>query len=183
MDREFGDNRLACLEVHQHPQQQHRVVNLAARHRAEAAGRTLTQCDAALHLGRLGVKRGPEGAAHVQVGLDREHLMARARQPDGLRSLPGAHIEDSPGRRPQVFIELAGDHLLPDYVAHVSQLAEPGHTAITERAVSARIARIHHRDDIILIMRPVADPASGRSLRAVIAASLAQGMRRGPRPS
>ena len=79
--------------------------------------------------------------------------------------------------------ELAGDHLLPDYVAHVSQSAEPGHTAITERAVSARIARIHHRDDIILIMRPVADPASGRSLRAVIAASLAQGMRRGPRPS
>jgi len=143
------------LQAHQYPQQQHRVVNLAASHRAEAAGRTLAQCDAALHLGRLGGTRGPEDAAHVRVGLDREHLMARAGQPDGLRPLPGAHIEDSRGRRPQVLIELAGDHLLPDHVTHVSQPAEPGHTTITERAASARVARIHHRDDIILIVGPL----------------------------
>jgi hypothetical protein len=90
-----------------------------------------------LHLSRLSAQCGQEDAAHAWVGLDREHPMACAGQPDRLRSLPGAHVEDSRGRRPQVPVELARDHLLPDYVAHVAQLAKPGQTTGTERAVRA----------------------------------------------
>jgi hypothetical protein len=48
----------------------------------------------------LSAQCGPESGAHVGIGLDCEHLMAFAGQPDGLRSLPGTHIEDSRRRRP-----------------------------------------------------------------------------------
>jgi hypothetical protein len=36
-----------------------------------------------------------------------------------------------------VTVELAGDQLLPDDVAHVAEMAEPALTAIAERAGSA----------------------------------------------
>ena len=69
--------------------------------------------------------------------------MARAGQPDGLRPLAGAHIENASGRRSQVPVQLARDHLLPDDIAHLVQPAQPDRTPITERAVSHLAAACH----------------------------------------
>lgn len=70
----------------------------------------------------------------------REHLMACAGQPDGLRSLPGIHVDDAPGPTPHVPAELASDHFLPDHVAYLVQPAQPGPPGATERAVRDVVA-------------------------------------------
>jgi hypothetical protein len=66
--------------------------------------------------------------------------MACAGQPDGLRSLPGTYIENASQVRPQVPVELAGDHFLPDHVPHLVQPAQPGRPGNTERAVRDGVA-------------------------------------------
>ncbi len=142
--RQLGDDRLAGLQVHKHPEQQHRVVRLAAGHRGQAVGRPGPHRDAIPHLGPLGVQRGAEGGPHVRVGLDREHLITRAGQPDELRPLAGPDVENPRRRRSQVPGQLTRDHLLPDDVAHLVQPAQPDRTAITERAVSSDLAAARH---------------------------------------
>jgi len=51
-----------------------------------------------LHLGPLGAQRGLEDRAHLGIGFDREDPVAGPGQPDGLRALPRAHIQN-PRRR------------------------------------------------------------------------------------
>jgi hypothetical protein len=136
--RELGDHGPAGRKVHQHSQYQHRVVNLSAGHRGEVSNRTGSHDDAILHLGPLGAQRGLEDGAHLRVGLDRKDLVAGPGQPDGLRPLPRAHVKDSRRRLRQVLVQLAGDQLLPDRVAHVAQMVQPARPAVTERVVSHR---------------------------------------------
>jgi hypothetical protein len=135
--RELSDDRLARLQVHQDPEQEHRVEDLAAGGRGQPADRARAHGHPVPDLCGLAAEPGQERVAHPGIGLDGEHPVPGAGQPDGLRSLPRAHIQDQRGRRRQVTVELAGDQLLPDDVAHVAEMAEPARTAIAERAASA----------------------------------------------
>jgi hypothetical protein len=86
----------------------------------KAADRTVSQQDAVPDLARLSAQCVPEGRAHIGIGFDREHVVAGARQPDGLRPLVGAHIQDPSRMLRQVPVQLTRDHLLPDHVANVA---------------------------------------------------------------
>jgi hypothetical protein len=151
---QLGDHRLAGREVHQHPEQQHGVIFFAERHCREVPDRTFSQRNAIPHVGRLGAQRGLEDGAHLGIGFDREDPVPEAGQPDRLRALPRAHVEEPRRRLREVLIKLAGDQLLPDHVAHVVQPAEPARPAAAEGAVcgASGLARLlvwcaHHRPD------------------------------------
>src|SRR5208282_4331683 len=91
-------------------------------------------------LARLSAQCGQEDCTHIGIGFDREHVVAGAGQPNGLRSLASAHIEDSSRMLRHVPVQLARDHLLPDHVANVVQPAKPRRPPGTEGAVASGVA-------------------------------------------
>jgi hypothetical protein len=78
--------------------------------------------------------------------------MAETSQPNRLRSLTCADVEDAKRVVGQVSVQLTRDHLLPDHVANVTQAAEPTRPTRAERA-PALVALSHHSIDATQLIK------------------------------
>lgn len=107
----------------------------------EPAEHTVGQGHPVAYRGRLCGERRGERPAHLAIRLDGHDVMTGPSEPDRLRTLPRADVQDRLRCRRQVSVELPADHLLPDGGAHVPHAIKPFPACGSKRSVPSVVVR------------------------------------------